>query len=873
MFPSAISGDYIVQKAPNPIKTFRAVCEQYIPLAIDQTKQTAAYFREPAHSGQSLYFELWKWARKNFQYREDRKGYEQIRLPRKSWADRKTGIDCEDFVILLSAILHNLHISHRVRMADYGDGWQHIYLKAGEITLDPVNPSFNREPAFSRCKDHEFTFNTLGSPVTREVKNQFVAHVSTGLQKGTLYSRTQLQNLANTGYGIADKDVVKELAESAYLRYCLWIVDDSSTAFSAFNRLVEGYERQANSSLRTSESIMLQQYSTPLPMGYLMGAFCGLGRDFIGKTLLEPSAGNGFLLVAAGSNALTGSVINEIAPNRYENLSELQLTLDYQLRQRDATDPHFYAELPQFDAVIANPPFGVMERLTFDLIQTQKIDHWIILNTLAHLKKEGKAGFIIGGHTHYDAEGRISSRNKTTGDRYFFNYLYHHYHVADIINVNGELYSRQGTQFDVRIILIDGRKEIPEGYALSADRANQTIVQNWQQLWQRISPHFADRVPISASESISMKTSLTHNTAKNGIEVKFVKEPDTAVINWMKANGYRWSRTNRLWFVVYTEDRWKTANEKFSEGTSFSAPASTPTIVKSISGEESALEKSALFQQQNAGQMGYYGLNFQQFVTKINELTPVSFSVKGIEIQLLYKSTAEVIGSHLPKGRKRPDVYSLSRIHDLLQNEYLKAGGTLSFFALASNQNNRNRFLYSQDVDYFIRAHPQQAQAKDYPQFLEAAAQRTRIKTADMDKWNAYRQTHFRKDQEVYVRNNKPITADRKFIRATIDTLRETSFYPSRYDTLRVVIQWGYIHEIGDRLLTDVYLENPQLNPNAKNVTELYPIEDGQKVALPPEPLTPDKPDRSNELKVMEMEAEALELELELELELLRLIG
>ena len=38
--------------------------------------------------------------------------------------------------------------------------------------------------------------------------------------------------------------------------------------------------------------------------------------------------------------------------------------------------------------------------------------------------------------------------------------------TLDVININGaKLYSRQGTSFDVRLILIDGRKELPFGAA------------------------------------------------------------------------------------------------------------------------------------------------------------------------------------------------------------------------------------------------------------------------------------------------------------------------------------------------------------------------------------------------------------------------
>ena len=43
-------------------------------------------------------------------------------------------------------------------MADYGEGWQHIYIVGDNgVILDPVNPIFNNEPkSLKRVKDHRF---------------------------------------------------------------------------------------------------------------------------------------------------------------------------------------------------------------------------------------------------------------------------------------------------------------------------------------------------------------------------------------------------------------------------------------------------------------------------------------------------------------------------------------------------------------------------------------------------------------------------------------------------------------------------------------------------------------------------------------------
>ena len=98
----------------------------------------------------------------------------------------------------------------------------------------------------------------------------------------------------------------------------------------------------------------------------------------------------------------------------------------------------------------------------FGTFEIKSLEQAMALYALQTMKDTGRAAIIIGGHTVWDDEGRIQKGK----NRIFFNYLYHHYNVDDVINIDGHaLYSRQGTAFDTRIILVDGRKPVPEGYA------------------------------------------------------------------------------------------------------------------------------------------------------------------------------------------------------------------------------------------------------------------------------------------------------------------------------------------------------------------------------------------------------------------------
>ncbi len=67
----------------------------------------------------------------------------------------------------------------------------------------------------------------------------------------------------------------------------------------------------------------------------------------------------------------------------------------------------------------------------------------------------GKSAFIIGGHNFEDGK-------MTSTDRVFLNYLYSHYNVVHNIDVSGDVYSKQGTKFPIRVIAIEGRKPVPD---------------------------------------------------------------------------------------------------------------------------------------------------------------------------------------------------------------------------------------------------------------------------------------------------------------------------------------------------------------------------------------------------------------------------
>ncbi len=305
---------------------------------------------------------------------------------------------------------------------------------------------------------------------------EFVTVVENDLQARKPHNKRSIEKIA-ASFGISDKTEVKELTELAIVKRARELAHSEGTISERFDKIVELYNSQVNLSHRTSQSILLQQYSTPAPIAYLAGVFCGIDHPTANGLFFEPSAGNGLLTIAGNPKDF---IVNEISDTRNRNLQ----TQDYlKVTSQDATKP-FRDYIRKFDAVLTNPPFGFSEKkILWATFPIRPLEHIMALTALDCMKYTGKAAIIIGGHTRWDDKGRIQAGKQ----RIFFNYLYSRYNVVDVININGaKLYSRQGTSFDVRLILINGRKQTPSGAAPVLDALKDVEVKTFDDLLERV---------------------------------------------------------------------------------------------------------------------------------------------------------------------------------------------------------------------------------------------------------------------------------------------------------------------------------------------------------------------------------------------------
>jgi hypothetical protein len=338
-------------------------------------------------------------------------------------------------------------------------------------------------------------------------KQGYISRIQADLKQTIRHNKTSIESIAK-GFGFTNKNLVKEFTELAIVLNAREIAQDEKlTTYEKYLDIVALYQSQVNLSMRTSMSVLMQQYSTPAPISFLASSYVLKSNSLSGykafknivkgdknakivgnahlhperteteSLYLEPSAGNGLLTIAL---PYSQTYVNELDDVRLSNLKEQPFA---KVSSWDALNPP-YAYDRKFDGVVSNPPFGTLsEPMLFGKFKIKRLEHAMCLKALRCMKDNGKAALIIGGHTTWDAQGRVTAGQ----NRIFLNYLYHFYNVEDIIPINGKkLYSRQGTSFNTRLILIDGAKFKPDGAAPLKNKLHSTMVNSHEELWDRV---------------------------------------------------------------------------------------------------------------------------------------------------------------------------------------------------------------------------------------------------------------------------------------------------------------------------------------------------------------------------------------------------
>jgi hypothetical protein len=346
----------------------------------------------------------------------------------------------------------------------YRDGEQRMSLKDWADYYEKTSPKHQE--------------NLVGDSKSAEERKmsekKFMDRVNTRLGFGQkINGIVELRKMAEE-CGLKDsKDTdLQELAEAAIVMRARGIASSESTnnakKFELIKRL---YENQPSLNQRDSERVVKGQFSTPAPYAFVADMYVK-GNGKVINSALEPSAGNGMLTIGLPKDKVH---VNDIDDARLLNLNRQGFG---KVTSQDGTQPF---NVKPVDIVITNPPFGSATPKDYDGYNISSLEGQMAINALDSMKGDGRAAIIIGGNTEYAKNGSLRPKDKA-----FLGYLYSHYNVEDVINVDGSLFAKQGTTFPTRIILINGRRLNENAFPPVKDKARAETVKDYDELYKRI---------------------------------------------------------------------------------------------------------------------------------------------------------------------------------------------------------------------------------------------------------------------------------------------------------------------------------------------------------------------------------------------------
>ncbi len=349
-----------------------------------------------------------------------------------------------------------------------------------------------------------------------------------------------------------------------------------------------------------------------------------------------------------------------------------------------------------------------------------------------------------------------------------------------------------------------------------------------------------------------MKVDVRHNSAQGGIEVVFSEKPDYTIISWLKSNGFRWAQFRKLWYARFSESLFSTTKEKF---TGLPAVELTEEQKKLQARQKQEKEIAALKESYpawaatNPDADRWGKLDIINFSLEL----PQTVRVPGLDVDnpFIWNSKKKAY-EHLPRGRKRPDYYSIAVIHHKMQDAVIKHGGMIDFKNLYSNPQNSQFIRYQyDDLQRLIQNKPYLLNSEENKEYVREVEKKMDAYNFQVRKWNEYRQRVL----ADYAKEKKPLWAKNKdniYGRVYIDYLSDEIIGSMNQAMVSVMDKsGGYIVFSLTRPLNDIFIEDPAANPQAKPITELFP----------PDSQTMPAQESSSDI---EIEAEALALELEL---------
>ena len=194
LFPPPSEQDIVIKKSANVEDTMKFIRET-LPKTLWQTEKMAKVLK--GKTLEETCSNIWHFVYNHIQYKRDEDGVEQVRSPRRTWWDRKTGVDCDCYTVFILSILTSLKIDCLARITKYPKRypetprWQHVYPivpKPGYfedyiderdryIVIDCVKDKFDDEQPYLECQDYYMRLDYLDGIEEEETQDENIDYV------------------------------------------------------------------------------------------------------------------------------------------------------------------------------------------------------------------------------------------------------------------------------------------------------------------------------------------------------------------------------------------------------------------------------------------------------------------------------------------------------------------------------------------------------------------------------------------------------------------------------------------------------------------------------------------------------------------------
>lgn len=242
----------------------------------------------------------------------------------------------------------------------------------------------------------------------------------------------------------------RELMEHVEAEISRCIASGEIEGRDGLDALMATFPRQRE---RTAATIINQQYSTPYPFGLAASQIFG---DLAGKSVLEPTIGNGALVAsfAAQGAEVTGY---EIDHGRFTRATRALGDMAGVIEHDDFLSAAKGVPAQSFDFVVANPPFdGMPAQMDIPVASsnftTDRLHYAIAVESIQRLKVGGSAFFVLPANIiNPDEKGSTAKR--------FHNLLKLAFDQVEEAVADGRLYQGMGTNVPVQLYAAHGFRE------------------------------------------------------------------------------------------------------------------------------------------------------------------------------------------------------------------------------------------------------------------------------------------------------------------------------------------------------------------------------------------------------------------------------